>query len=200
MKSHLAQSTYLAAKAPGFFQGALLAVLLSLGASAVYAVLVPVIGAGASLRLLIALCALVYILYLLSGSRERVGRITVLSVWAAVTGALYLLTLPVLLYAVAQAAMLWLIRALYFYSGVVPALADLGLNALALCAALWAGLHTHSFGVSVWCFFLTQALFVFIPKDTKMPAQRSRPMTGDNRFEQAYRSAESAVRKLSLPR
>ncbi|MGH8652343.1 MAG: hypothetical protein ACREYE_09290 [Gammaproteobacteria bacterium] len=46
---------------------------------------------------------------------------------------------------------------------VLSALADLGLNALGLTAAIWAVKQSGSLFASIWCFFLVQALFVAIP-------------------------------------
>jgi hypothetical protein len=171
--------------------------MVSVCAGAVFAVLLPLFSAGWLLRWLIAVCGFVYVIYLLSRSRERVGRLSVLTLWTLVAGAAGFFQPPLLLYVFIQVGMVWIIRSMYFYSSVLSALTDLGLNALALCVALWAWRYTDSFIISIWCFFLMQALFVYIPAEVNKPSQQLGPVSGADRFEQAYRSAVTALRKLS---
>ena len=105
---------------------------------------------------------------------------------------------PLLLYLLIHLGAIWLTRSLYFYSGVLPALADLALTGLGLAAATWAVTRTGSVFLGTWCFFLTQALFVSIP-DTmrRKPGASGFGHTRADRFQHAHRMAEAAVRKLS---
>ena len=94
--------------------------------------------------------------------------------------------------------MLWMIRSLYFYSSVLSSLADLGVNGLGVAAAAWAAAPTNSIFLSIWCFFLIQALFVYIPAVVrKENTANTNPVAAKDRFEQAYREAEYALRKFS---
>ena len=68
-------------KRPSFLHGVLVAAVLGFFASAFVATLTPFVGLGAVLRLVIPALGLAYLLYLLSRSKERVGRITTLSLW-----------------------------------------------------------------------------------------------------------------------
>ena len=113
---------------------------------------------------LVSLIALAYVGYLLTRSRARVGRITALALSVVVAGVAWGVELPLAFYLIVHVGLIWLIRSLYFYSGVVPALMDLGLSALALTAAVWATLQSGSIFLTIWCFLLVQALHVVIPR------------------------------------
>jgi len=185
-------------KQPTFFEGVAVAVAASLLGSTLYSVFSSAFPAGAVLRLLIAGIGLAYVLYLLSRSRERVGRVTVVAGWTLVTGVTWFIEPPLLLFVLVQLGLIWLIRSLYFYSSVLSALADLGLNGLSLASAVWAAGQTGSVLLSLWCFFLVQALFVAIP--TRLSRGNRKTPAGpekEDRFQRAHRAAETAVRKLS---
>jgi hypothetical protein len=96
---------------------------------------------------------------------------------------------------VSHLGIVWIIRALYFHSSVLPALLDLGLCALAGLAAIATARHSHSMFLTIWSFFLVQALFVAIPPliNTRRiePADHSQ-----QRFKRALRTAEDAVRRM----
>jgi hypothetical protein len=52
--------------------------------------------------------------------------------------------------------------------------------------------------LGIWCFFLVQALFVAIPKRiNRKPGAVPAGHESADRFQHAYRAAETAVRKLS---
>jgi hypothetical protein len=185
-------------KQPTFFEGVAVALTASLLGSALYSVLSPVLPADVVLRLLIAGTGIAYVLYLLSRSHERVGRVTIVAAWSLVTGVIWFVAPPLLPYVLVQLGFIWLTRSLYFYSSVLPALADLGLHGLSLASAIWAAGQTGSVFLSLWCFFLVQALFVAIPtrlghRDRGTPAGPE----NEDRFQRAHRTAEAAVRKLS---
>ena len=184
-------------KQPTFLQGVIVAAVLGFFASAVVAALTPLIGLGTVLRLVIPALALAYVLYLFSRSGERTGRVTTLAMWSAVAVLAWWMSPPLPLYLLVHVAAIWLVRSLYFYSGVLPALLDLGLSTLSISATVWAVTRSGSVFLATWCFFLVQALFVAIP-----PAIRRKPESGggtaiDNAsFERAKRQADDALRQL----
>ena len=91
--------------------------------------------------------------------------------------------------------MVWLIRSLYFHSSVLPALLDLGLCAIAGLAAIVTARHSHSMFLTIWSFFLVQALFIAIPPLLKTP--RAAPADyPEQRFKRALHAAEDAVRRM----
>jgi hypothetical protein len=185
-------------KQPTFLEGAGVALALSLAGAVLYAALNTVLPGVPVLRVLIAGISLAYVVYLLSRSPERVGRVTAAAAWLLVAGVLWFTHPPLLLYVCIHLGAIWLIRSLYFYSSALSALADLGLNGLSLSAAVWAVTRTGSVLLGIWCFLLVQALFVFIPKSIhRKPGATQAGHESADRFQHAYRAAETAVRKLS---
>ncbi|MGH8576033.1 MAG: hypothetical protein ACREXX_07925 [Gammaproteobacteria bacterium] len=80
---------------------------------------------------------------------------------------------------------------------MLSALADLGLNALSVMATVWAVRQTGSVLLGIWCFFLVQALFVAIPPAMQRKKRGSGEPEAEDRFQEAYRVAESALRSLT---
>jgi hypothetical protein len=183
-------------KRPGFFEGMALALVLSLAGSLAYGGLSLFLPAGPVPRLIIAGLSFAYLLYLLRRSSERVGRLTTLAAWFAMAAAVWPWSLSLPLYLLAHIVTLWLVRSLYFHGSLTAALADAVLNGLALTAALWAARQTGSLFASLWCFFLVQALFSSLPNPVPGGRNRVGPAPED-RFEQAHRAAEAALRRLS---
>jgi RES domain-containing protein len=147
---------------------------------------------------LISILALGYLIYLLKRSNERTGRVVMVALWLIATLACLLLDTSLLGFLLVQAALIWVVRSLYVHASVLPALLDLGLVAIALVASAWAILQTDSVITAIWCFFLTQSLFVLIPgfASTHDNASCFNPVEAD-RFQSAHRVALDAVRKLS---
>lgn len=186
-------------KSPTFFEGASIAFIASLVGSGLFVVLTTMYTGGTVVRLLIAGLALAYIIYLLKRSGERIGRSTVIVAWLAFTALVWIFAPSLNIYLLAHIGMVWLIRSIYFYSSLLPAFADLGLNGLSLAAASWAYIQTDSLLLSVWCFFLVQALFVAIPKQfEKATVATNSNLPQDDRFEQAHQSAEAVLHRLTL--
>jgi hypothetical protein len=184
-------------KRPGFFHGVIVAAVLGFFASAIVATLMPFMGLGAVLRLVIPLLGLAYLLYLFNQSAERLGRVTTLTFWTAMTALAWWAAPPLPLYLLIHVGAVWLIRSLYFYSGVLPALLDLGLGALSVSAAMWAISRSGSVFLATWCFFLVQALFVAIPPavSRKATVKQNAPAHSRN-FERAKRQADAALHQL----
>jgi hypothetical protein len=184
-------------KRPGFLHGVIIAAVFGFFASAVVATLTPFIGFGSVIRLVIPALGLAYLLYLMSRSKERLGQVTTLSLWSLLAAATWWVAPPFPLYLLIHVAAVWLVRSLYFYSGVLPALMDLGLNALSISAAVWAITRSGSVLLATWCFFLVQALFVAIPPAMtgKKQAERNTAVDSEN-FECARRQADAALRQL----
>jgi len=183
-------------KMPSFIEGVVVAIALSVIGSAIAFVLAPLVGRIEIMYLLITSISFVYLVYLLKRSTERVGKITTVVLWLVVTGAIWVAGLPVLLLGVVQIGFIWLARSLYFYSGVLPALVDLGLTALSVVIAFWAATHSGSLFLGIWTFFLMQALYVVIPQPLRTGGGFQKNAE-DDAFQRAYRNAEAAVRQLS---
>jgi hypothetical protein len=158
-----------------------------------------VLSENTSARILVSVLALGYLVYLLKHSDERTGRVVMVALWLIATLTCTLLDSSLISFLIVQAASIWIIRSLYFHTSVLPALLDLGLVAFGLVATAWAILQTGSAMTAIWCFFLTQSLFVLIPgfADTNDKASSFIPVEAD-RFQSAHRVALDAVRKLSI--
>ncbi len=183
---------------PTFLHGAIVAALFGLSASAFVAVLVPFVGPVTVARLVVPLLALVYVCYLVTRSGERAGRVVTLTLWSAMTVLTWWLVPSFALFLLIHAGAIWLIRSLYFYSGVFPALIDLGLNASSVVVALGTLARTGSVFLSVWSFFLVQALFVAIPRS--ISKRKKHDATANQEpFERSRRQAEAALKQLIAP-
>jgi hypothetical protein len=185
-----------ARRAPTLGTGLAAAVVLSACGAALLAALTPWLGNTAALRTAIAALGFTYALYLIAHSGERVGRITTLAGWVAFASVAWLADLPLAGYVLAHLGLVWLVRSLYYYSGVVPAAADLGLTALGAAFAAWASVRSESAWLALWCFFLVQAFHVSIPASLARGAAPARS-PADDAFARAQRAAEAAVRRLS---
>jgi len=189
-------------KRPSFLHGVIVAAVLGFFASAVVATLTPFVGFGHVVRLVIPALGIAYLLYLFSRSEERLGRITTISLWSALAAITWWMSPPLPMYLLIHVAAVWLVRSLYFYSGILPALMDLGLNTLSISASVWAISRSGSVFLATWCFFLVQALFVAIPSSVKKngkftektPVRNAVAENGS--FERARRQADRALRQL----
>jgi hypothetical protein len=99
------------------------------------------------------------------------------------------------LYVLIHVGAIWLVRSLYFYSGVVPALMDLSISTFSVSATAWAISRSGSVFLATWCFFLVQALFVAIPPAIKR-RQARQPVTDNDNFARAKRDADKALHQL----
>ena len=178
-----------------FLGGAGIALLLAAAGAALFASLTPLLSPTSAIRTIATLLSGAYLLYLLSRSGERAGRVVTVAAWivCAVASITWVASLP--LFFIGHVAMIWLIRTLYFHSSFVTALLDLGVGCLALAAAIWAARSSNSVFLAVWCFFLVQALFVALPADVHVTAQPEG--LDDQPFKRAHRSASAALRRLA---
>ncbi len=184
-------------KKPSFLHGVIVAAVLAFFASAVVATLTPFVGLGGVLRLVIPGLALAYLLYLFSRSAERTGRVTTLTLWSALAVVTCWFAPPLPLYLLIHVGAVWLVRSLYFYSGLLPALLDLGLSGLSISAAVWAATRSGSVFLATWCFFLVQALFITIPPTMQRKRNRGQHAAGDREaFDKAKQQADRALRQL----
>jgi hypothetical protein len=184
-------------KKPNFFHGVVVAAVLAFATSVVIGALTPLVGVGSVIRFVIPMISLAYILYLLRSSSERVGRITTISLWSALAITTWWVGPPLPFYVLVHVGAVWLVRSLYFYSGIFPALIDLGLSAMSVSAFIWAMSRTGSVFLATWTFFLVQALFVAIP--ASISGKKSDPgslASNNETFDRARRQADRALQQL----
>ena len=161
----------------------------------------PSLGAGLAAALVLSACGaallgFAYLLYAVGRSGERVGRVTTVACWVVIASGAWLLGLPLAGYVLVHIGLVWLVRSLYYYAGLLPALADLGVTVLGAAFAVWAAQRSESAWLVLWCFFLVQAFHVLIPASLTRRDQGGLD-SRDDAFARAHRAAEAAVRRLS---
>lgn len=186
-------------KRPTFLQGAVVAGGLALLASTASFALLPFLSIAAIARLLVPALALVYLTLLLTRSKTRMGKVTVMTAWFAMAVGTWIFVPGFIAYLLVHTAAIWLIRSLYFYSGPLPSLLDMALSTAAAFFAL-ATLHrTGSVFLATWGFFLAQALFVALPHSLKRSSSQqsaaAEPEAAQS-FARSQREAEAALRQL----
>ncbi len=112
-------------KRPSFLHGVIVAAVLGFFASAAVGTLTPFVGLGSVIRLVIPALGLAYLLYLFGRNEERTGRVTTLSLWAVLAALTWWMTPPLPLYLLVHVGAIWLVRSLYFYSGVTAGITGL---------------------------------------------------------------------------
>ena len=186
-------------KQPTLFEGICVALIASLIGSSSYTALTTLFYSSWVLKLLVTALSFAYIIYLLSRTSERVGRVTTFGLWGVTATVIWLFDPPFTLYLLFHLGLIWLIRSLYFYASMISALADLALTAMSLAAATWAFIQTDSLFLTIWSLFLVQALFITIPISLTRKNKKERISIVHNaQFQAAYHTAENAIRKLSI--
>jgi len=184
-------------KRPTFMHGAFVALALAFSASAIVAAITPFVGFDNVVRLVIPALSFTYLLYLFRSTDERTGRLTTLSLWSVLAVVSWWLSPPLAFYVLIHVGAIWLVRSLYFYSGLFPALLDLGLGVISVSAFVWAITRTGSVFLGIWCFFLMQALFIVIPSSVaRNRATKDVPPSDNEKFDRARRQADEALQQL----
>ncbi len=181
-------------KALTFWRGALLAVVISVVGAVLHALLTKVLGSGHSLRLIVLVSAMSYVLAMLAYDPRHSGRVVAALAWLGLAGLLLVFNPPLSLWMLLQTGFIWLLRSLQRYDSLIPAGADALISGFALAAAIATAQHTHSLFLTLWSFFLVQALVAFVP----VRAVRAPAIARESDFESSYRNAETALRRLSL--
>lgn len=159
---------------------------------------------GGSRAMFMVVLGLVYVAYLLAISPSRRGRF-VLGLGSAVMllGAWIVNPVSVVIGALVI-GLIWLVRSVLFYTGILPALCDGGLCTLSAVCALGTAVSTHRLWLAVWVFFLLQALYVYIPQRfARGPygacrrREPSEPTSQSEAFTRAHRAAEEALQVMA---
>lgn len=146
--------------------------------------------------LTLSLLTIIYIGHLLSGSGIRAGKITLGLICLTVLIATIFMKVNLSTLLIISIGLIWITRSLLYYSSFLPAIADMGLCMMSLAGAIWGFFISGSVAAAIWCFFLTQALSALIPKRFNRHLS-TETTSGQDRFNQAYQSAETAIRHLA---
>lgn len=164
--------------------------LLSVAGALLFRALLPLFGLGLSLRGLSLLLGLAYLVMIGGQSALRSGRLLLFAIWLGLIAALALFDPSLWLWFALPVLLGWLLR-LPRYRRLSSIAFDAAISLAALLFAAAAALHSGSALLSLWTYFLLQALTSFIPAAT--PPERS----PDDAFSTAERTAEAALRRLA---
>lgn len=181
-------------KPPTFWGGAAAALMFAAVAALLLPALSLLFGGWLAVKIGLSLIAAGYAAYLMTAAQSSTARLAASVAWIAVAAVGFFFASSVVTLAVPLLLITWMIRAAYFRSGMVDSLLDLGLVLLGAAAAAGALINTGSTFLSVWTFFLVQALHTAIPGLHGAAAQS--PAADGRRFNQALRSAEAALRRI----
>ena len=185
--------------APGFWRQVGFGLLLSVVGGVLYTALRPFLGSDLVLRGLVIGISAGYLALLMHALRARIGVVVTLASWLLITAVLFALNPSLWVWLLVQALLIWLLRCLYRYDSLASAIADAALSGFALTTALATASYTHSLFLTLWSWFLIQALFVFIPASRTTTTTSAAPTpASDDAFGQAHRTAEAALRRLAL--
>jgi len=181
-----------------FIEGIGIAILISVTGSIFFIAMSSLISGGILFKVLVSFVSSAYLFYLLIRSHEKSGKITVLITWLSSLVICFIAIDSALLYLVTHIVAIWLTRSLFYYNSVLSSLVDLLLSASSLIAAIITWQLTHNLILSLWCLFLIQATYIYIPKQFSKPNTTHNTISDiEHNFEQAHKSAEIAIRKLS---
>ncbi len=100
--------------------------------------------------------------------------------------------------------LIWLVRSLLHYASPVAALLDGLLSVLSVGCAAQVWLLTGNVFLTVWSFFLPQALCTFMPRRLQgvgagqaSRRQAAKPQRQADNFARAHHAAERAIRGLA---
>lgn len=182
---------------PTLSEGVILALLASIVSVIIFMGMISFFSAGIVFRMLISVLGLIYILYLFSRHSEKTGKMTVIAGWLAISTLIPVFSNSILLFVSLHISMIWIVRSLYFYNSLWSSALDLALNCFALLAGIFTWQHTSSLLLALWCFFLIQAMFVFIPKQLGAGTKKETEISIDNHtFEHACHQAQIALQRM----
>lgn len=179
--------------AAAFWPGALVALALSAAGALGHDAVRALTGTDHGREWVCLVLVATYLWWLLGRHRARAGRVVSGVTWLCAAALLVLWAPPLWIWILVQTGLIWLLRCLYAHDSVHAALLDAGLNGLAVAAAALTAAHTSSLFLSLWAFFVVQALYVLIPGS----AGRFAHAADHEPFDLAERAATAALRRLS---
>jgi hypothetical protein len=187
---------------PTLLEGIFVALIASLAIGPLLAVLRLGLGAVMAWKGALVIVAYTYIVYLLTRRGNMPGR-TLLALCSLLTClACLVLELRWPTLALVALALVWGIRAYAYSQSLVPALLHGGLCLVGLGAALWTYAHSSSLALACWSFFLTQAIFPWLPRRLGPPPHQEPYAPGSQEgddFVAAHQAAQKALSRLAMP-
>jgi len=157
---------------------------------------IPLDSSIALLRLITTTLCSIYLIWMLTRSPRRAGRVSAGMIALSAIWLCWLLEPGLPLHLFIQLSTIWLLRALSVHDGLPAIALDLGLCGSSLGLSVWALHKTGSLFAALWCFFLIQAGHTLLANRSP---ERSIEASTDT-FERAFCVAEAAMRRLADPR
>lgn len=176
-----------------FVEGAAFALGAAALGAGIYWAIQTLFSAGTSSYLVLALLASCYALYLVKRSKRNTGKLLSGTAFLACTALAFLFPLSLMVFIGILLLPVWILRSFYHRRRVLDSVMDLGLLAIGVFGAVVAAVATHSVFVTLWTFFIVQALHVFIPAFGVREKLKETPV---DHFNSAFADAETALRQF----
>lgn len=185
---------------PTLLEGVLVALVLSLLAAPLVALLHSLIGSLLAWKAVVVAMAYTYICYLLVQRGRTSGRVTLglLALIVLLAGVVLDLRLTSML--LLCVALIWGIRSFAYSRSLVSAVLQGVVCMLGCAAAIMVYGHSGSFALAIWSFFLVQAAFVLIPARLTRRSTTDvyeKPGGAPDGFGRAHHAAEQALGRLA---
>lgn len=187
-------STHLSNQRPTLPESIIVALIISLVGTIIYGTCKLLFGSILSFFFVVTTISFIYLLYLLWRSPRKEGRYTAFLIWCLITAITALTNISLLPYVLLQSGIIWLFRAYFYHHSFLTTAADGVLFLLGIATAIWTYINTQSPFLSLWTFFLLQALITVIPQKQSILDKPTH--STEQRFNRAKKSAENAIEKL----
>ncbi len=158
----------------------------------------PILGGLFALKLSAALTGSTYVCWLTSRLNGKPGAISITLILAVTLFIGMLLNATFLYLASAGLLSLWFVRSFRRYRSFLGYALDFVVLGMSLLASAAAYFYTGSVFLALWCFFLVNGFYVFIPIQA-LPWQRTETrQQGDltSQYDEAETSARQALNQL----
>lgn len=147
-----------------------------------------------------------YCFFLLWSSGDRLGLVTLPTLYLLISGGLFFAPWSFLLSVLIQVAVLGVIRVLVLRSSFIVAGADMGISVLGITIGLWTWSISGSLVMTLWTYFLSQSLIFLLPQSNSLTARDpasslwGKSMTEElersKKFEHCHLVADRAIQSL----
>ena len=180
---------------PSFLNGALIGLFISfIGAIGFYglALIMPFM---VSAYLMIGILGITYHCYLSSTQQSNKGLVSSIVILVLITMVSWLFAWSLLTVVSLNCFLIWMFRIHYFHKSAIGAIGDLAILIGSTFLSAYTFAHTDSLFLSIWVFFLCQALFVLIPESIVKNSSPHHHV--ESKFSVAKRNAQSALNQLN---
>ncbi|WP_444995242.1 hypothetical protein [Aliikangiella sp. IMCC44359] len=155
-----------------------------------------VLPEGDVLQIILSTINFVYIAYLLFNSSHKTGRLSCLILYSTANIILLLAFISHEILLIFLCSSIWLARSIFFQKNLLASIIDALLILIGYSVALWTLSTTHSWFLTLWCFYLIQTLFIYIPQLTRIKKKQDNSLPDNQAFQIAYKNATNAIKRI----